>query len=103
MSGTLVCVLHNSCRRRRSRRSPYSGPVAIASGKSAAMIDSLSVPGVFEPPENDDSKVADRGSNRGPTGGKVDTVWEYLTNDIKGNTYLFVTCQHCMSTMSTRK
>jgi hypothetical protein len=80
-----------------------SGPVAIASGIPAVMSDSSAVPGVFGSPEDDDIMVVDRGSKRGHNGRKVSTVWEYLTNDIKPNTLPFVTCQHCMRTVSTRK
>jgi hypothetical protein len=58
---------------------------------------------VFGPPEVDDIIVVSRGSKPGRTGLKVSTVWEYLTNDSKPNTFPFVSCQHCMSAMSTGK
>jgi hypothetical protein len=80
-----------------------SGPVAIASGMPVVMIDSPAVHEMFEPPEDDDNIVVNRGSKRGRTGLKVSTVWEYLTNDIKPNTLPFVSCQHCMSAKSTGK
>jgi hypothetical protein len=80
-----------------------SGPVAIASGIPAVMSYSPAVPGVFRYSEDDDIMVIDSGSKRGRTGRKVSTVWEYLTNDIKPNTLPFVTCQHCMRTVSTGK
>jgi hypothetical protein len=67
------------------------------------MSDSPAVSGVFESPEHDDIMVADRGFKRGGTGRQVSAVWEYLTNDIEPNTLPFVTCQHCMSTVSTGK
>jgi hypothetical protein len=74
-----------------------SGPVAIASGMPVVMIDSPAVRELFGPPEDDDILVVNRDSKRGRTGLKVSTVWEYLTNDIKPNTFPFVSCQHCMS------
>jgi hypothetical protein len=80
-----------------------SGPVAIASGMPVVMIDSPAVREVFGPPEGDDIFVVNRFSKRGRTGLKVFTVWGYFTNDIKPNTLPFVSCQHCMSTMSTGK
>jgi Protein of unknown function (DUF 659) len=80
-----------------------SGPVAIASGIPAVMSDSAAVPGVFGSPEDGDIMVVYRGSKRGRTGRKVSTVWKHLINDIKPNILPFVTCQHCMRTVSTRK
>jgi hypothetical protein len=80
-----------------------SGPVAIASGVPVVMIDLPAVREVFGPPKDDDIIVVHRGSKSGHTGLKVSTVWEYLTDDIKPNTMPFVSCQHCMSAMSTRK
>jgi hypothetical protein len=65
------------------------------------MIDSPAVREVFGPPEEEDIIVVNRGSKRGRTGLKVSTVWEYLTYDIKPNTLPFVSCQHCMSAVST--
>jgi hypothetical protein len=83
--------------------STNSGPVAIASGMPVVMIDSPAVREVFGPLEYDDIIVFNRGSKRGRTGLKVSTVWEYLINDIKPMTLPFVSCQHCMSAMSTGK
>jgi hypothetical protein len=80
-----------------------SGPVAIASGMPVVMIDSQVVCEVFGPPRDDDIIVVNRGSKLGRTRLKVSTVWEYLTNDIKPNMLPFVSCQHCMSAMSTGK
>jgi hypothetical protein len=80
-----------------------SCPVAIASGMPVVMIDSPAVLEVFGPPEDDNIIVVNRGSKRGRTELKVSTVWEYLINDIKPNTLPFVSCQHCMSAMSTGK
>jgi hypothetical protein len=80
-----------------------SGPVAIASGMPVLMTDSPVVREVFGPPEVVDIIVVNRGSKRGRSGLKVSSVWEYLTNDIKPNTLPFVSCQHCMSAMSTGK
>jgi hypothetical protein len=57
----------------------------------------------FWPPEDNNVIVIDRGSKCGRTGRKVSAVWEYHTNDIKSNTLPFVTCHHCMSTVSTGK
>jgi hypothetical protein len=65
------------------------------------MIDSPVVREVFGLPEDDDIIVVNRGSKRGRTGIKVSTVWESLTNVIKLNTLPFVSCQHCMSAVST--
>jgi hypothetical protein len=67
-----------------------SGPVAIASGMPAVMIDSPAIHEVLGPPKDDDIVVVDRDSKCGRTGLKVSTVWEYLTNDIKPNTLPFV-------------
>jgi hypothetical protein len=80
-----------------------SGQVAIASGMPAVMIDSPAVREVLGPPDDDDSIVVNRGSKRERTGLKVSTEWEFLTNDIKPNSLQFVSCQHCMSTVSTGK
>jgi hypothetical protein len=80
-----------------------SGLVAIASGMPAVMIDSPAVREVFGPPEVDYVIIDNRGYKRGRTGLKLSTVWEYLTKDIKPNTLPFVSCQHCMSAVSTGK
>jgi hypothetical protein len=72
---------------KRYRRSPTnSGPVAIACGMPAVMIDSPAVREVFGSSKDDDIIVVDRGSKRGSTGLKVSTVWEHLINDIRPNT-----------------
>jgi hypothetical protein len=80
-----------------------SGPVAIGSGMPVVIIDSPAVREVIGLPEDDDSLFVNRGSKRGRTGLKVSTGWEYLTSDIKPNALPFVSCQHCMSAVSTGK